>query len=635
MGYGTQQKLINMPGNQSKSGIRHSMRQIIEAFRLNWKQFLGIHVIVNALSFLVLTPLLSLVLGWLVLASGQTALTDEDILYFVLSPTGMLVMLIGGALYTTIIVFQQAAMITAACRLASGHAVSIPQLGRFMLLKFWPLFRLAVQMVGRTTLVAAPFLAASAWIYFSFLTEFDINYYISRKPPALWWAGGLILTCLLSLTGLLLRIFSGWVLALPMLLLNNESPRKVLQMSRKASISMRIPIATTLLVLFMLNAGLLGLVSAMTDLAVDGGVAIAGESLKVMSYLLGGLLLTWLAANVAITFFSNSILSLIILAMFARLVPGSRAISLDETMGSTRPAKFWKLSATRLTALAILLSLAAGLAISIAIDKIDLEDRTMVIAHRGASADAPENTLAAMELAINDGADWVEIDVQETRDGEVVVIHDSDLKKIAGSGLKVFDSSLAELQSVDIGSWKDPSFSDQRIPTLQQLLELCKDRIKVLIELKYYGREKHLEERVAAIVEAAGMQNQVRIMSLSYPGVKKMKSIRPEWSVGLLTSVSIGDITRLEADFFAVNASFASRAFIRHIHSRGRGVLVWTINDAISMSAMMSKGVDGIITDEPALATSISLERAELGMHQRIMIQLASYIGTQAQRPEQ
>jgi glycerophosphoryl diester phosphodiesterase len=269
------------------------------------------------------------------------------------------------------------------------------------------------------------------------------------------------------------------------------------------------------------------------------------------------------------------------------------------------------------------------------IGRLNLDDHSMIIAHRGASADAPENTLAALELAIKQGADWVEIDVQETREGEVVVIHDSDLKKIGGSGLKVFESSLAELQSVDIGSWKDPSFSDQRIPTLQQVLALCKNRINIVIELKYYGQEARLEERVANLVEAADMQDQIAVMSLNYPAVQKMKSIRPDWSVGLLASVTIGDITRLEADFFAINATFANRAFIRNIHKRNRKVMVWTVNDPISISAMMSKGVDGIITDKPLLASTIRQERAGLGMHERLMIQLASLIGKTPARPEQ
>jgi glycerophosphoryl diester phosphodiesterase len=277
----------------------------------------------------------------------------------------------------------------------------------------------------------------------------------------------------------------------------------------------------------------------------------------------------------------------------------------------------------------------AGIAVYITMHRLNLDDHTMIIAHRGASADAPENTLAALELAIKEGADWVEIDVQETREGEVVVIHDSDLKKIGGSGLKVFEASLAELQSVDIGSWKDPSFSDQRVPTLQQVLALCKNRIKIVIELKYYGQEKRLEERVADLVETAGMQDQIVVMSLSYAGIQKMKSIRPQWMVGLLASVAIGNITRLEADFFAINANFANRAFIRQMHRRNLKVMVWTVNDPISMSAMISKGVDGIITDKPGLASTVRKERLELGMHERIMIQLASFIGKKPERPTQ
>jgi glycerophosphoryl diester phosphodiesterase len=194
---------------------------------------------------------------------------------------------------------------------------------------------------------------------------------------------------------------------------------------------------------------------------------------------------------------------------------------------------------------------------------------------------------------------------------------------------------LAELQSVDIGSWKDPSFSDERVPSLQQVLALCKDRINVVIELKYYGQEKQLEASVARIVEAAGMQDQIVLMSLSYPGARKMKAIRPGWQVGLLSSVAVGDITRMNVDFFAVNATLASHSFIKRAHRRDRKVMVWTINDPISMSAMMSKGVDGIITDKPGLASKIRQERSELEPHERMIVQLASVLGKQPSRPEQ
>jgi len=610
-------------------------RRILETFRLNWKLFLGIHVAVNVLSLVVLTPLITLILGWLILASGHKALTDEDILFFILSPTGLSVALLAGALFTTVVIFQQAAMIIASRFVTRGNTVSLVEIGRLLLVKFLPLFRLALQMIGRTALIAAPFLAVSALIYYFTLTEFDINYYLSARPAVFWWAGGLIALCLLIMTAVLLRVFSGWILALPLLLINSESPAQSLRKSRVASISMRIPIALTLLFLFLLNTGLLGMASLLADLAVNGAVALAGDSLQAMAYLLGSLMIIWLVTNVTIAFFINSALALVILSMFTRLINsgGDKLFDMEPRPGHAN--RRWYIPAARLAGLALIISLAAGFAIALTMDRFSVTDKTVVIAHRGASAHAPENSLAAIELAINEGADWVEIDVQETREGEVVVIHDSDLKKIGDSGLKVFEASLSELQSVDIGSWMDVSFSDQRVPTLQQVLALCRDRINILIELKYYGQEKYLEERVAELVEAANMQDQIVVMSLSYPGIQKMKSIRPNWMVGLLSSVAIGDITRLNADFFAINANFAKRAFIQHAHSRNRKVLVWTINDPISMSAMMSKGVDGIITDKPALALSVRKERAKLDVHERMMIQLATFIGKQPTRPEQ
>ena len=621
--------------NKSQISYLQETRRILEIFRLNWKPFLGIHLAVNIFSLLVLTPLLTMVLGWLVLASGQTALTDEDILFFALSPTGLPIVVLAAALSTTVVIFQQAAMIISSRHIASGQSVSLPKLGRFLLMRSWPLFQLALHLIGRTALAAAPFLAVSALVFYLFLTEYDINYYLSAKPAVFWWAGGLILVCLLTMAGVLLRVFSAWVLALPLLLLNNESPAKVLNTSRKASVSARFPIALVLLVLFLLNAAMLGLLSILTDFAMDGVIAFAGDSLQTLAYLLGSVAMIWLVSTVAIAFFSNSVLALVIITMFTRLVKTADDGYLEQRQAQMRSGRGWKISATRLAGLALIISLASGFAVYSTINKLNFEEHTMVIAHRGASADAPENTLAALELAINEGADWLEIDVQETRQGEVVVIHDSDLKKIGGSGLKVFEAPLSELQSVDIGSWMNPSFSDQRVPTLQQVLALCKDRIKIVIELKYYGQEKQLEERVVRLVEAAGMQDQIVVMSLSYPGVQKMKSIRPQWKVGLLSSVSMGDITRLKADFFAINAKFASRKFIKRVHRQKREVMVWTVNDPISISAMISKGADGIITDHPGLAVKIRQERAELDIHERMMIQLASYLGKQPARPEQ
>jgi glycerophosphoryl diester phosphodiesterase len=610
----------------------HAVRQILRSFGLNWRKFLEIHISASVISLVILTPFFSLVMGWLILLSGNRALTDEDILFFAISLRGLPVMLTAGALFLVVVIFQQAAMVIAGHQLANGHSVSLLGLGRQLLAKAWPVFQLALHMISRSVALAAPFIAVCIFIYFSFLTEYDINFYLADKPPAFWWAGGLILVVLLVLGFILLRVFSGWILALPLMLFSDGRPAQILKKSREASASMHIPVVLTLLALLALDTALLGFVSLLTDFAVDGAVALAGDSLQLMAYLLGGLLVLWLIVELGVAFLGNSALCLVILYLFDSMMDNDESSHPVQSLaahGDSYVSKF------RLTVFAILAGLAAGLLVDTAMDRLDTADHAMIIAHRGASFDAPENTMAAIELAIEEGADWVEIDVQETAEGEIVVIHDSDLKRVSGASLRVYESSLSVLQDQDIGSWKDPSFSDQRVPTLQQVLALCKDRIRVIIELKYYGQEEHLEERVAELVEAVDMQNDIAIMSLSYRGIQKMKSVRPNWPVGLLSSVAAGDITLLDADFFAINGKFARRTFIRQAHAKNQMVMVWTINDPVDMSAMMGKGVDGIITDKPGLASAVRMERAKLAMHERILIQLASMLGRQPARPEQ
>jgi glycerophosphoryl diester phosphodiesterase len=192
--------------------------------------------------------------------------------------------------------------------------------------------------------------------------------------------------------------------------------------------------------------------------------------------------------------------------------------------------------------------------------------------------------------------------------------------KLAGDPLKVWNATLADLARIDIGSWFDPAFADQRTPTLAEALAVAGDRARVLIELKHYGHAVRLEERVAAVVEAAGMADRVAVMSLDHASAARMKALRPDWRVGLLAATAVGDLTRLPADFLAVNAAMATTDFIRRAEAAGKPVMVWTVNDPLAMSAMISRGAAGLITDEPALARRVLAERAEMTTAERLLL---------------
>jgi glycerophosphoryl diester phosphodiesterase len=366
---------------------------------------------------------------------------------------------------------------------------------------------------------------------------------------------------------------------------------------------------------------LTGAVSGLLGIAGMYLVPLAVTSVKTLLLALGLISLTGFALYFAVSFASSAWLSLLIVRLFGKR--GLRVESAPQPTRETGKARLllgspWALGG--LLAGGFVVAMALGFVI---VERLRFTTPTEVVAHRGASAAAPENTLAAVRLAIDSGADWVEIDVQETADGRIVVIHDSDLKKVGGSALNVRGSTAEQLRQVDIGSWFGQEFADQRIPTLVEVLDLCKGRIGVNIELKYYGGEVALEQRVIDIVERAGMTDQVVAMSLSYQGIQTLRRLRPEWTVGLLSSVAIGNLAALDVDFLALNGRAATRHLIRQAHRHGKEVMVWTVNDAIAMASAIGRGADALITDEPALAVTVLREFDQLEPSQRLLIQLA------------
>ncbi len=278
---------------------------------------------------------------------------------------------------------------------------------------------------------------------------------------------------------------------------------------------------------------------------------------------------------------------------------------------------------SRLIIGSIVLGLCATLFGFWSLSSLSLKDEVQIMAHRGASVAAPENTMAAFQQAIDDGADWIEIDVQETADGEVVVAHDSDFMKLSGNPLKIWDATVDDLANIDVGSWVDPKYSGERVPTLTEVLRLCEDKVGVNIELKYYGHDEQLEQRVVDIVESEQMADQIMVMSLKPEGVAKVKTLRPNWRCGLLMSVYVGQMKNIEADFLAVNSKFATRSFVRRAHESEKEVFVWTVNDAATMSQALNRNVDGILTDRPELAQQVLTERAQMSSVERLLAELA------------
>ena len=602
---------------------------ILTDFRQCWRQLFVTHVIYSIVTSVLLAVLTGTALNLFLWMSGNKAvLSDQDILFFFITPAGLVTLIAFGSLEIAIFAVGYAALMTIGFHASHGHFIVYRQALFFVVERGWGILRVTVQIMVRAFMSASPFIAAGAFVFMHFLTAHDINYYLNEKPREFWIAGALIGAISAVLAIVLIRLFAGWIFALPLLLFEDVPASKALAEGKKAAAGHIKSLVWWLAGWVLASGALAATVPAITGPVGGFAVPRLVQNMGWLAFALGGLIMAGAVLGFLVSFINTSILSLLIVHLYRSAGLGNRYDIHKE--GITKgQGHFAGLKMTRglvggACALCVLVSTAVGYDL---IQRLDFEDRAQVMAHRGASAQAPENTLAAVEAAIASGAEWVEIDIQETADGKVVVIHDSDLKKIAGVDLKIWDATTEKLRSIDIGSWFSPEFKNERVPTLEQVLLACKGRIRVNIELKYYGHNDRLEERCVKTVESVDMASDIVVMSLDLKGIQKIRALRPGWKIGLLTSVTVGDPTKLDLDFLAVNANFITRALVKRSHKAGKKVFAWTVNDPVGMSTMMSRGVDGIITDEPAMAVAVLDQRKRLSPPERLLIELAAVFG--------
>ncbi|MGZ9233993.1 MAG: glycerophosphodiester phosphodiesterase [Anaerolineales bacterium] len=240
----------------------------------------------------------------------------------------------------------------------------------------------------------------------------------------------------------------------------------------------------------------------------------------------------------------------------------------------------------------------------------------IIFAHRGASAQAPENTLSAFELALAQKADAIELDVKLSADGQVVVIHDPTVDRTTGSHGRVIDLSLAELRSLDAGSFFSQKYSGERIPTLEEVLESVGKRTFVNVELTNYNTPRdHLVETVCMLVKKFRLQKQVMFSSFFASNLSKARAYLPEVPRGLLAPHGLlGAWARSFG--FAFGRYQALHPFLKdvtpqqvqRVHRLQRRIHVWTVNAANDMRRLFHWGVDAIFTDDPQLAVRLREE---------------------------
>lgn len=220
-----------------------------------------------------------------------------------------------------------------------------------------------------------------------------------------------------------------------------------------------------------------------------------------------------------------------------------------------------------------------------------------VTSHRGSTYEAPENTISSIEIASRNGADYVEIDVQELSDGTLILMHDGNLKRTTGFDIEVWEADANIISTLECGSWFSKEFYGEKIPTLEDVILYSKGKIKLNIEVKTHGHEIDFENSLVNLIQKYNLYEDCIITSLDYEILNRIEKKDKKIITGVILYVIFGDISDMNVDFYSVEESCVNDKMVNRAHSLGKEVHVWTVNDSDKMEDMVNLGVDNIITD--------------------------------------
>jgi len=584
-----------------------ALKQGWHGFRLMWMPMVGYLLAVSLVSWGLLSPFVSWLLSLLTAGPDGRIIGNTELIGWLLSRPGLVFLTLAGSLALMSLVVQLVGLIWIARQREQAGIQTLKEALVRLFYAFPNLFQFCVSVFVLCVVLLIPLVLGLGAVYYFFLTAHDINFYLTAKPPAWTWALALaglwtvMWTC--AAGGLLVR----WIYLLPLWLDRVRPFRKALGNSWRMTKGV-----------FWRLSGLLGLCTLFWMLAqvvaAQGVILAMSPGITLFSENLWGLFIViciYLALTTILSFVIHFVgVGWIVCTLMSCY--REHSISLfDHTPPKVLPAPVQKrsdMSHQKLLRWILLANLVTLMAISIGFSGWLIEERNpplkpiLIIAHRAGAHHGPENTIAALKTAMEQKADYAEIDVQRTLDGIVVVVHDQDLMRLARDPRRIRETPYQDLSQVDIGSGFRKEFSGERLARLSDFLSVASGKIKLLIELKYYGEDLMLAEETVKIVRQAHAEEAVAFMSLNFEGVRQIKRLAPKIPAGYLLAAGLGDMARSHIDFLAVPVGQATAGLIEPASEKGIKVYAWTVNHMDGILDLMEVGIDGVITDDPALA---------------------------------
>jgi glycerophosphoryl diester phosphodiesterase len=592
--------------------------------RFQARPALTFQLLVQLVAFALGGPLLTWVGRHLVLAAGEPAVSNFDIAGFLLSPMGLFSLLIIAALAGGALLAELAGQSWIAGHAVARRPVTLSATVAAVLLRVPALLLLSARVFVRLCTLALPFLAGAVFVWYTLLRAHDINYYLAAHPSE--WRRALRWALLLGTGYGLVAIWqlTRWLFAVPILLFEKMPPLRALTESARRTRGRLLRIVAPLLAWWM-SLVVLALVAATGTHSLETKLLEwAGLDLHRVLPLIA----LFVVVGVTGAFLHNALLivghQFLVTRMYVEQLEPHRwqeLVASSAARDDSRP-----LGRRFVAATALLLAIGLGSTWAM-LSRHNPETAVAVTAHRGASSQAPENTLAAFRAAMDAHADYSELDVQRTRDGQVVVLHDRDLMRMAGDPRRIGELTMTDLAGIDIGAKYGTAFRGEHVPSLESVIDLVRGRMKLNVELKYNAPDPGLAAAVVDILRRRDFLEHVVITSLDAAALRQVKAIEPRLKTGLIVTGALGDVAHADADFLSLNSARATPSMIHRAHAVGKQVHVWTVNRTEVMLRLIERGVDNIITNYPELTVGIIRQRATLSPAELLALRLRVLFG--------
>lgn len=614
---------------------------LLRSLREHLRPLVAYHLFFTLLASSLLLPGVAWTLTSLLRRFDRTVVTNAALLDLLFSPGGILWLLAAIGLTFLVLYLQQAGMILVAVKRRDNH-YQLAFIALWQTLRRLPVLAgLVVLQVGTHLLLLIPVALLLGWLYEIVIGGLDPYFVLRMRPPALWLflAGAIPLSLAWALIAGWLYV--RWILALPTVMLENLSPLAALQRSRELTRGHRGKVALVVISMLLVIVALPFMTSALFDHVFTPLLWWLPERNAVLIPAMLAYATGYVLATLAITFVgiaANALLSACLYLRLAHREPRPAPPPPDAHPGRLA----WGVELA-----VVLFALVQAWWI---VNSFGLRDDVAIIAHRGSSAAAPENTLSAIEQASADRAHYVEVDVRLTADGEAVLYHDRSLQRLTGDSRLLHEMSLEALRRFDVGSWFGDAYVGERVPTLDEAFAAVRGKSALMIDMKPEPGEEaalvkavldslrretaarreclsHVSPAQAARCGSPDVSGETRLAVMSTNVLDMIKEQEPDLRVTLLAQLVMpGTLDRRGFDALGLRHNRITENEIRLARELGYEVHAWTVNDRARMSQMIDLGVDAIITDHPERLAELIRDRRELSDGAILLVKLRNWL---------